>query len=165
MFAVIKTGGKQYIVEPGSKIKVEKLDASQDNEVVFDNVLLVGDNEESTLVGSPYIDGYSLKGKVLRQGKGDKIIVFKYKSKKRYQKKQGHRQLFTEVEILDFPNSKTKTQKGSDVSATAKAVDNAKGESKSSKRVASKQASIKGPASKAKTHTPRANRPSGQTSK
>lgn len=101
MFAVIKTGGKQYIVQPGDKIKVEKLNASEGKEVVFGDVLLVR-NDKETLVGTPYVKEYQVRGKVLRHGKGDKVIVYKYKSKKRYHKKQGHRQLFSEVEILDI---------------------------------------------------------------
>lgn len=97
MFAIIKTGGKQYIVRPGDKIKIEKLDASEGKEVSFE-ALLVSDKE--TLVGTPYVKGYEVKAKILGQGKDKKIIVYKYKPKKRYHKKQGHRQLYTEVEIL-----------------------------------------------------------------
>ena len=100
MFAIIKTGGKQYIVSPGDKIKVEKLEAPEGGEVVFDNVLLFSDKEVQ--VGTPYIKDYIVKGKVLKQGKGKKIIVYKYKPKKRYHKKQGHRQLFSEIEILSI---------------------------------------------------------------
>ena len=99
MFAIIKTGGKQYIVRPGDKIKVEKLDAPEGSGVVFE-ALLISDKE--TLLGTPYVNGYNIKAKVLRHGKGEKIIVYKYKPKKRYHKKQGHRQLYTEVEILSM---------------------------------------------------------------
>jgi len=98
MFAVIKTGGKQYIVHPGEKIKIEKLETPEENEVVFDDVLLISDKE--TMLGTPYVKGHAVKARVLRHGKGKKVIVYKYKPKKRYHKKQGHRQLFTEVEIL-----------------------------------------------------------------
>lgn len=103
MFAIIKTGGKQYVVSPGEKIKIEKLDASDGKEVSFD-ALLVSDPPAGggTLVGTPYVKGYKVKAKVLAQGKGKKIIVYKYKAKKRYHKKQGHRQRFTEVEILSI---------------------------------------------------------------
>jgi len=107
MFAIIKTGGKQYIVRPGDKIKVEKLAVPQENEVVFDHVLLVaGDKPEETLIGAPYIKEYTVRGKILGQGKRKKIIVYKYKSKKRYHKKQGHRQLYTEVEIISISSGK-----------------------------------------------------------
>ncbi len=96
--AVIKTGGKQYIVEPGKKIKVEKLEAEEGKEVIFDQVLLTSDVKK-LLVGTPLVEGAKVTGKVLKQGRADKIVVFKYKPKKRYKKKQGHRQSFTEVEI------------------------------------------------------------------
>jgi len=96
--AIIKTGGKQYIVSPGQKIKVEKLDAEEKSEVVFDEVLLVEKNKK-VVVGTPLVEGAKVVGKVISQGKGKKIIVFKYKAKKRYKVKKGHRQTFTEVEI------------------------------------------------------------------
>ncbi len=103
MFAIIKTGGKQYLVKPGDKIKIEKIDAPQDKEVVFDNVLMVaGDKPEETLIGAPYVKEYRVRGKMIGQGKGEKVIVYKYKSKKRYHKKQGHRQYFSEIEILEI---------------------------------------------------------------
>ncbi|MBI4709407.1 MAG: 50S ribosomal protein L21 [Candidatus Portnoybacteria bacterium] len=97
-FAVIKTGGKQYKVSPGQKIKIEKLDAPEKGGVVFDEVLLVGDDKE-TKIGQPFIKGAKVEGKILEQGRNKKIIVYKYKSKKRYQVKRGHRQPFTMVEI------------------------------------------------------------------
>ena len=99
MLAVIKTGGKQYIVAPKQRIKIEKLDIAEKGEVVFDNVLLVEKNNKVE-IGTPLIEGAKVIGKVVEQGKEEKIIVFKYKPKTRYKKKQGHRQLFTEVEIL-----------------------------------------------------------------
>ena len=113
MFAIIKTGGKQYLVRPGDKIKVEKLDASLGKEVSFD-ALLVSDKE--TLLGTPNVLGYKVKAKVLSQGKGKKIIVYKYKPKKRYHKKQGHRQLYTEVEILGI------AEEGGEIKSAAKKI-------------------------------------------
>ena len=101
MLAVIKTGGKQYKVSPGDKIKVEKLNSEK--EVVFNDVLLVEKNKKLQ-IGNPLIEGAKVTGKVLEQGKGKKVIVFKYKPKTRYKKKQGHRQLFTEVEITKIEN-------------------------------------------------------------
>lgn len=97
MYAVIKTGGKQLRVEEGQSILIEKLDANVGDVVVFDEVLLLGG--ESTKVGTPLVDGASVTAKVTEQGKGKKIIVFKYKPKKNYRKKQGHRQPFTRVVI------------------------------------------------------------------
>lgn len=99
MLAIIKTGGKQYKVAPGQKIKIEKIETPEGQEVIFDNVLLV-EKDKKVEIGQPIVKSMKVVGKVLRQGKGDKIIVFKYKSKKRYKVKRGHRQLFTEVEIV-----------------------------------------------------------------
>lgn len=101
MFAVIKTGGKQYLVTPGQKIKIEKIEKSdkeKDQEIVFDQVLLL-EKSNKTEIGTPVIKGARVTGKILGQGKAKKVIAFKYNSKKRYKVKKGHRQPFTEVEI------------------------------------------------------------------
>jgi len=98
MLAVIKTGGKQYIVKKGDKIKIEKIKEPQGQEIVFDQVLLV-EKANKVKIGTPFVEGAKVTGKVLEHGKGEKIIVFKYKPKKRYRKKQGHRQPYTLVEI------------------------------------------------------------------
>lgn len=101
MFAIIEIGGKQYKVSPGDRLKVEKLEAAEGESVSFDKVLLTADGEK-VVIGSPYIIGAVVGGKVLKQGRGKKIIVFKYSSKTRYRKKKGHRQYFTEVEIASI---------------------------------------------------------------
>ena len=98
MYAVIKTGGKQYRVQQGDVIFVEKLNAQADEAVTFDEVLLVGDADQSK-VGTPVVAGAKVQGKVLAQVKSRKIVVYKYKSKKNERKKQGHRQPYTKVEI------------------------------------------------------------------
>jgi large subunit ribosomal protein L21 len=98
MLAVIKTGGKQYCVTPGQRIKVETLPTAEGKDVVFKDVLLVEKNRSVT-VGIPTVKGATVTGTVLQQARHDKVIVFKYKPKKRYKKKTGHRQPFTEVEI------------------------------------------------------------------
>ena len=98
MLAVIRTGGKQYLVSPGDKIKVEKLDVKEDKEITFSDVLLLEKNRKLE-IGTPKVKGAKVIGKVLKQGKGKKVIIFKYKAKKRYKVKKGHRQPFTEVEI------------------------------------------------------------------
>ena len=98
MYAVIKTGGKQYRVQQGDVIFVEKLNAQADEAVTFEEVLLVGDAEQSK-VGTPVVEGAKVEGKVLAQVKGKKIVVYKYKAKKNERKKQGHRQPYTKVEI------------------------------------------------------------------
>lgn len=100
MLAVIKTGGKQYRVSPKDKLKIEKLEIEEGKEVVFDNVLLI-ENEKNVVVGDPLIKGATVVGKVLRQAKADKVMTFKKKAKKRYTLKKGHRQSFTEVEIIE----------------------------------------------------------------
>lgn len=97
MYAIIATGGKQYRVSEGDVIYVEKIDAQVDSTVSFD-VLLVG-NDGDVKVGTPVVDGVKVEGKVVGQIRGEKIIVFKYKSKKNYRRKQGHRQPYTKVEI------------------------------------------------------------------
>lgn len=98
MYAVLETGGKQYRVQVGDEITVEKLGVEADQEVVFDKVLAVGEGSDLR-IGSPYVEGASVKGTVVENGKGKKIIVFKYKAKKDYRKKRGHRQPYTTVKI------------------------------------------------------------------
>lgn len=100
MFAVIKTGGKQYRVQVGDVIYVEKMNAEVDTMVNFD-VLLCGEGDQVT-VGTPVVEGAKVEGKVLAQGKGDKIVVFKFKAKKGYRRTNGHRQPFTKVEITNI---------------------------------------------------------------
>lgn len=100
MYAIIQTGGKQYKVEAGDEVLVEKLNAEIGAEVEFD-VLLVAD-EAGVKIGTPVVEGVKAKAKVLEQGKGEKVIVFKYKPKKNIRKKNGHRQPYTKVEILSI---------------------------------------------------------------
>lgn len=112
MFTVIKTGGKQYLVSPGQKIKIEKIDpqdfkkgaVEKKEEIIFDKVLLLEKNNKLE-IGTPFIKGVKVIGKIIRQAKAKKIIIFKYKAKKRYKVKKGHRQPFTEVEILKISNT------------------------------------------------------------
>ena len=98
MLAVIRTGGKQYLVEPGDKIKIEKIEEKEVEEITFKEVLLVEKNEKLE-IGTPLVKGAKVVGKILKQGTREKVIVFKYKPKTRYKKKTGHRQPFTEVKI------------------------------------------------------------------
>ena len=97
-FAIIKTGGKQYRVEPGQTLKIEKIEAAENGTVVFDEVLLTSD-EKGVKVGAPHVAGAKVEAKLVKDGRAKKVIVFKYHSKTRYKKKKGHRQEFTEVEI------------------------------------------------------------------
>jgi len=95
--AVVKTGGKQYLVKEGDKLKVGKIIAKEGNNVEFDEILLMADKEVK--IGAPLIEGAKISARVLKQGRSKKVIVFHYHSKTRYKKKAGHRQHFTEVEI------------------------------------------------------------------
>lgn len=97
-FAVIQTGGKQYLVSAGDKIQVEKLAGEKDASIKFDKVLALFDDKTYDL-GKPYLDKVAIEAKVLRQGRGKKIEILKYKAKSKYRRKQGHRQAYTEVEI------------------------------------------------------------------
>jgi large subunit ribosomal protein L21 len=99
MIAVIKTGGKQYLVEKGDKIKVEKLEGEVGDKIEFAEVLFLGDEKEAK-VGNPFLKGAKVEGKILKQGKAKKVTGVKHKAKKRYKVKFGHRQLVTEVEIM-----------------------------------------------------------------
>ncbi|MBQ4341629.1 MAG: 50S ribosomal protein L21 [Clostridia bacterium] len=100
MYAIIVTGGKQYKVEQGDEILVEKLDAEVGAQVDFD-VLMMADGD-AVKVGKPYVEGVCAKAEVVEHGKGRKVIVFKYKPKKNIRKKQGHRQPYTKVRILSI---------------------------------------------------------------
>ena len=97
MYAIIATGGKQYRVSEGDVIYIEKIDAQVDSTVSFD-VLLMG-NDGDVKIGTPVVNGVKVEGKVVGQIRGEKIVVYKYKSKKNYRRKQGHRQPYTKVEI------------------------------------------------------------------
>ena len=97
MYAVIKTGGKQYRVAEGDKSRVEKLPGDVGSEVTFDEVLMVGGDKVS--VGAPLVSGASVKAKIVAQDRAKKIIVFKYKRRKGYRRKYGHRQPYTELQI------------------------------------------------------------------
>jgi len=118
MLAVIKTGGKQYLVKPGDKIRVEKLDAKEEKEITFSDVLLLDTSDSLSAsksnkleIGEPTVKGAKVIAKVLGQVKGEKLIIFKYKPKKRYKRKIGHRQQFTEIEIVAIQANNDSTAK------------------------------------------------------
>ncbi|MGD0232690.1 MAG: 50S ribosomal protein L21 [Syntrophorhabdales bacterium] len=98
MYAIIESGGKQYRIMEGEKVKIEKVPGNADEEVRLGEVLLVGDGER-TLVGNPYVEGASVTGKIVAQGRARKVIVFKYKRRKDSKKKKGHRQAYTQLVI------------------------------------------------------------------
>ena len=117
MYAIIETCGKQYKVAKGDIVFFEKFDVEEGKKITFDKVVLVSEDGK-VQVGNPYVKGVKVEGKVISHGKGKKIIVFKMKPKKRYRRKQGHRQPYTKIEIT---NIKTATEKATKAAKTEKA--------------------------------------------
>lgn len=101
MYAIIETGGKQYRVAKGDRIETEKLSQQEGEAVLFDKVLVVG-GDDRIQIGRPYLNQAKVSGEVIEQGRGPKIVVYKYKRRKGYDKKQGHRQSLTTVEIKEI---------------------------------------------------------------
>ncbi len=101
MFAVIKTGGKQYIIKPGDRLKVEKIDGEVGDLIEINEVLLVK-KEEELKIGTPLVEGAKVKASIVEQGRAPKVIVFKKKPKKGYKRKKGHRQYYTTIEIKEI---------------------------------------------------------------
>ncbi|MTI08836.1 50S ribosomal protein L21 [Rhodospirillaceae bacterium RKSG073] len=136
MFAVIKTGGKQYRVAKDDVIKVEKLEGEAGSEIVLDHVLLVGDADSQT-VGAPVVEGAAVKAEVISQKKDDKVIVFKKKRRHNYRRKKGHRQEITVLKVTDIVASgakKASAPKAATKKSTAK---------KAAKKTAAKKAAAK----------------------
>lgn len=98
MYAIVHTGGKQYKIRQGDILRVEKIPGEVGSPVFFDKILMFSDGKNVT-IGQPVIDSVAVKGHIVRQGKAKKVIVFKYKKRKRYRRKQGHRQQYTEIKI------------------------------------------------------------------
>ena len=111
MYAVIKTGGKQYRVTAGEKLKVEKLDGDVGSKVVIDKVMMLADGDNVT-IGSPLISGAAVNATIVSHGRGDKVKIFKFNRRKHYRKSQGHRQSYTEIQIEDL-NGKGAAKKNS----------------------------------------------------
>jgi len=99
MYAVLKTGGKQYKALLGDTLKVEKLQGEVGEPVVFEKVLMIAGDDESVIIGQPFIESASVRGHIIEQAKDKKVIVFKHKRRKNYRLKKGHRQFFTQVKI------------------------------------------------------------------
>jgi len=103
MYAVIQTGGKQYRVEPGKTVVVEKLDGDEGTDVVFDQVLLVSSGDGGSVsIGKPIVAGAKVTGSIVEQGRGEKLVVFKFRRRKNYVRKNGHRQDYTAVKIAEI---------------------------------------------------------------
>ncbi len=118
MYAIIKTGGKQYRVQENDVLKVEKLNAAVGETVTFDEVVAVGGDKLQ--VGTPFVDGCAVQAEVLEQGKNEKVIIFKYKAKKDYRRKNGHRQPYTLVKVTGI-GAATKKVAPAEAKATEKA--------------------------------------------
>ncbi len=102
MYAIVKTGGKQYKVSPGDIIRVEKIEGNAGDDVTFENVLMYLDDNNNLEIGKPILSDTKVTGQISKQTKGDKIIIFKSKRRKGYKKKTGHRQLLTEIKIKEI---------------------------------------------------------------
>ena len=105
MYAIVNTGGKQYRVEPGDTVRVEYLPGDQGDLIELEDVRLYSSDDGEVIVGAPKVEGAKVTAEVVQQGRGKKIIVFKYKAKTRYRRKNGHRQNFTELRVTDISYS------------------------------------------------------------
>lgn len=140
MYAIIETCGKQYKVSEGDVVFFEKLEAEEGKKVKFDNVILVSDGKKVE-VGTPYVKGAKVEGKVIAHGKAKKIIVFKYKAKKNYRRKQGHRQPFTKVEITSIKLAAEKAD--TDLAEKAKSKQEVAAETKGTKTASKSKTATK----------------------
>ena len=147
MYAVFRSGGKQYRASKGERLKLEKLDAEEGSNVSFDEVLLVGEGH-NIKVGSPYLAGSSVSAKVLKQGKSKKVSVVKFRRRQNYLRQHTHRQFFTEVEITDIGGSgeKPAPKKAAPKKAAAEAAPAEK--KPAAKKTATKKAAAKKTATK-----------------
>lgn len=120
MYAVIRTGGKQYRVTPDQELQIEKIDAAEGERIEFSNVLMIGHEGELAEIGAPVVEGARVAAEVVEQGRGDKIIVFKKKRRKNYRRKNGHRQHLTTIRVLEVlgAGDKPKKKKGATAAAT-----------------------------------------------
>ena len=139
MYAIIESCGKQYKVAEGDVVFFEKLDVEEGKKVTFDKVVLVSEDKKVE-VGAPYVKGVKVEGKVVANGKGKKIIVYKYKAKKNYRRTQGHRQPYTKVEITKIKTAAEKAEK-EEVKAEAKTA--AKTTAKTETKAADKKPATK----------------------
>ena len=148
MYAVFRSGGKQYRASKGDVLKLEKLDADEGAKVSFDEVLLVGEGKDIQ-VGSPLLSGSSVSGKVLKQGKSKKVSVVKFRRRQNYLRQHTHRQFFTEVEITDIKSGgKAAPAKAAEKSADDKPAAKKTAEKAAAKKPAAKKAAAKKPAAK-----------------
>ncbi len=107
MYAIVNTGGKQYRVQPGDTVRVEYLPGDQGDLIELDDVRLLAEDDGAVTIGAPTVDGAKVTAEVVAQGRGKKVIVFKYKAKTRYRRKNGHRQNYTELRVTDISYTKS----------------------------------------------------------
>ncbi len=141
MYAVIRTGGKQYRVIPGEKLKVEKLSGEVGSDITIDKVLMIADGDDVT-IGAPLIAGATVPATVISHGRGDKVMIFKFRRRKHYRKTQGHRQSYTEIQIGDFGGkvaSKPAKAAKAEEAVAAKEAKPAKAAAKAAKPAAKKE--------------------------
>jgi large subunit ribosomal protein L21 len=138
MYAVFRSGGKQYRASTGEVLRLEKLDADEGAEVSFDEVLLVGDGKDIK-VGSPLLSGTSVSAKVLKQGKSKKVSVVKFRRRQNYLRQHTHRQFFTEVEITDISSGKAAPRKAAEKAEEQPAEAKPAAKKKAAKKPAAKK--------------------------
>lgn len=140
MFAIVETSGKQYKIEKGTVLEVDHVNAKEGENLTLNKILLISD-PTATKIGTPFVEGAFATAKILNHSQGDKIIVFKMEAKKRYKKKQGHRQQLTSIEITDIKASgATKSQSSEKSEEPAKVTKSAKPKAKVAKKAPSKKA-------------------------
>ena len=142
MYAIIESCGKQYKVAEGDVVFFEKLDAEEGKKVTFDNVVLVSDDKKVE-VGTPYVKGVKVEGKVVSHGKGEKILVYKYKAKKNYRRTQGHRQPYTKVEITKIKTATEKAEAKTEAKAETKTTAKAETKTAEKKTTTAKKETVK----------------------
>ena len=138
MYAVVKTGGKQYKVQQGEVLKVEKIAGDVGSPVTFDRVLLFSDGENVS-IGQPVLDSVAVEGHIVEQGKAKKVIVFKYKRRKRFRRKRGHRQEFTAVQIDSITAKGVKAPKAEPKAEAKAEVEEAPAKKETAKKAAPKK--------------------------
>ena len=142
MYAIIESCGKQYKVAEGDVVFFEKLDVEEGKKVTFDNVVLVSDDKKVE-VGAPYVKGVKVEGKVVSHGKGEKILVYKYKAKKNYRRTQGHRQPYTKVEITKIKTAAEKAEAKTETKAETKTATKSAEKKTTTKTATAKKETVK----------------------
>jgi large subunit ribosomal protein L21 len=118
MYAIVQAGGKQYRVSEGDVLRIERTDGEPGQEILLDKILLVGNDQEGVRVGTPFLEDVRVRAEILAQRRGRKIVVFKFKRRKNYRKKQGHRQDYTGIRIKAIERGRSITEQGGDSHGT-----------------------------------------------